>query len=156
MVEIVPLESRHQPSPGAVWGDEGPTTLCAGRHLEGESGCGAAGRAQLSPWPAITQWRPADDDDVSFYWQDAHQSNFVSSSLRWLLGRDDLIGIASRLLPGYHLNPAPVHTAKILVLCLALLPAFVLSLLIALWSVRWSSTQLEAERFFCGHRPQQS
>ena len=44
--------------------------------------------------------------------------DFVSSSLSWLLDRDDLIGIASRRLPGYHLNLAPGHTAKILGLCL--------------------------------------
>ena len=64
--------------------------------------------------------------------------DFVSSSLSWLLDRDDLIGIASRRLPGYHLNLAPGHTAKILGLCLGLLPASVLSLLIAVWSVRRS------------------
>ena len=47
-------------------------------------------------------------------------------------------GFASRRLPGYHLNLAPGHTAKILGLCLGLLPASVLSLLIAVWSVRRS------------------
>jgi hypothetical protein len=62
--------------------------------------------------------------------------DFVSSSLSWLLDREELIGIASRRLPGYHLDLAPGHTAKILGLCLGLLPAAVLTLLIAVWSAR--------------------
>ena len=62
--------------------------------------------------------------------------DFVSSSLSWLLDREELIGIASRRLPGYHLELAPGHTAKILGLCLGLLPAAVLTLLLAVWSAR--------------------
>ena len=62
--------------------------------------------------------------------------DFVSSSLSWLLNREELIGIASRRLPGYHLELAPGHTAKILGLCLGLLPAAVLTLLLAVWSAR--------------------
>jgi len=62
--------------------------------------------------------------------------DFVSSSLSWLLSREELIGIASRRLPGYHLELAPGHTAKILGLCLGLLPAAVLTLLLAVWSAR--------------------
>lgn len=64
--------------------------------------------------------------------------DFVSSSLSWLLNREELIGIASRRLPGYHLALAPGHTAKILGLCLGLLPAAVLTLLLAVWSARRS------------------
>jgi hypothetical protein len=62
--------------------------------------------------------------------------DFVSSSLSWLLNREELIGIASRRLPGYHLDLAPGHTAKILGLSLGLLPAAVLTLLLAVWSAR--------------------
>jgi len=64
--------------------------------------------------------------------------DFVSSSLSWLLNREELIGIASRRLPGYHLDLAPGQTAKILGLCLGLLPAAVLTLLLAVWSARRS------------------
>jgi len=62
--------------------------------------------------------------------------DFISSSLSWLLDREELIGIASRRRPGYHLDLAPGHTAKILGLCLGLLPAAVLTLLLAVWSAR--------------------
>lgn len=62
--------------------------------------------------------------------------DFISSSLSWLLNREELIGIASRRLPGYHITLAPGHTAKILGLCLGLLPAAVLTLLLAVWSAR--------------------
>ncbi len=62
--------------------------------------------------------------------------DFISSSLSWLLNREDLIGISSRRVPGYHIRLAPGHTAKILGLCLGLLPAAVLTLLLAVWSAR--------------------
>lgn len=64
--------------------------------------------------------------------------DFISSSLSWLLNREELIGIASRRLPGYHLDLAPGHTAKILGLCLGLMPAAVLALLLTVWSARRS------------------
>jgi len=62
--------------------------------------------------------------------------DFISSSLSWLLNREELIGIASRRLPGYRVDLAPGHTAKILALCLGLLPAAVFTLLLAVWSAR--------------------
>lgn len=64
--------------------------------------------------------------------------DFISSSLNWVLNREELIGIASRRLPGYRLDISPAHTAKILWLCLGLMPAAVGALTLAVWSARRS------------------
>jgi ABC-2 type transport system permease protein len=64
--------------------------------------------------------------------------DFVSASLNWILDRDELIGVASRQMAGYHLNLSPAHTAKVLALCLGLLPGVVVAFALFMWSVRRS------------------
>jgi hypothetical protein len=61
---------------------------------------------------------------------------FVAAALNWMLDRDELVGIASRRMPGYHLELSPTHTAKILLLCLGLLPGMVVAFALFMWSVR--------------------
>ena len=62
--------------------------------------------------------------------------DFVSASLNWILDRDELIGIASRQMAGYHLELSPAHTTKVLALCLGLLPGVVMAFALFMWSLR--------------------
>lgn len=61
---------------------------------------------------------------------------FVTAALNWTINREELLGIPSRYLPGYHLALTPEQTRKIFGLCLGLFPAAVLALALAMWSAR--------------------
>jgi gliding motility-associatede transport system auxiliary component len=62
--------------------------------------------------------------------------DFVSSSLNWVLNREELIGISAKRMEAYHIAIGPTATAKILWLCLGLLPGAVLMFALFMWSVR--------------------
>lgn len=61
---------------------------------------------------------------------------FVTAALNWTMNREELLGIPSRYMPGYHLSLTPQQTRKIFGLCLGLFPAAVLALALAMWSAR--------------------
>lgn len=67
---------------------------------------------------------------------DATARGFVTAALNWTINREELLGIPSRHLPGYHLSLTPAQTRKIFGLCLGLLPAAVFALALTMWSAR--------------------
>ncbi|MGI8605433.1 MAG: hypothetical protein ACR2OZ_20865 [Verrucomicrobiales bacterium] len=62
--------------------------------------------------------------------------DFVSSSLNWVLNREDLIGITAKQPEAYHISLSPEATAKIFWLCLGLLPGAVSMFALFMWSSR--------------------
>ena len=62
--------------------------------------------------------------------------DFVSSSINWLLNREDLIGIAPKLKNSFHLNIPGDAVRHIFWLCVAALPGIVLVFAGAVWSAR--------------------
>ena len=62
--------------------------------------------------------------------------DLVSSSLNWILNREELIGITAKRTESYHIKLGSSATAKILLLCLGLLPGAVFMFALFMWSVR--------------------
>ncbi len=62
--------------------------------------------------------------------------DFISSSINWLLNREDLIGIAPKLKNSFHLNISGDAVRHTFWLCVAALPGIVLVFAGAVWSAR--------------------
>ncbi len=64
------------------------------------------------------------------------QADFVKSSVNWLVGRDDLIGIGPRKLYRHKITILDAHSAFINKLVLIFLPAFAVLIALIVWNVR--------------------
>ncbi len=62
--------------------------------------------------------------------------DFVSSSLNWVLNREELIGITSREIDSYQIQMSSANTTRIFWIVLGLLPGAVLMFALFMWSAR--------------------
>jgi hypothetical protein len=64
------------------------------------------------------------------------QADFIKSSVNWLIGREELIGIGPKKLYRHKMTILPAHNAFITKLVLIFIPAAALLISLIVWNTR--------------------
>ncbi len=66
----------------------------------------------------------------------ATNANFMTSSLNWVLNREELIGIPPKAATSWQIALTPVQHENMFNLVVFVLPAIVFSVALVMWSIR--------------------